>query len=282
MAWEMTPPSGDAVAGRFRQDFLKGRVTGTMRDWLVTWTHRRGPAVRLLCLPPAGGTATQFRDWGGHLRDAVEVVAVELPGRGFHRSEPPVTEMERLVVTLAAEVGHLLDRPYAIFGHSVGALIGLELAHALRGGGHPEADALFAAACRAPDAFYSRPHRAEPTDDELLAALSESGGVSAAILENPKYRQMLLGALRADVTLSERYRPADREPLTCPVFAYWGAADSGVPQGRVAGWRNETRGRFVSRMFSGGHFFPVDQRKLLLRALQDDLVSAVPGHGIMG
>ncbi|TDC86445.1 alpha/beta fold hydrolase [Actinomadura sp. 7K507] len=253
-----------------------------MRDWLVTWTHRRGPAVRLLCLPPAGGTATQFRDWGERLPDAVEVVAVELPGRGFHRSEPPITEMERLVAALAAEVGHLLDRPYAIFGHSVGALIGLEFAHALRGGGHPEADALFAAACCAPEVFYSRPSRTEPTDEELLAELSESGGVSAAILENPKYRRMLLGALRADVSLSERYRPADREPLTCPVFAYWGAADSQVPQDETAGWRSETRGRFVSRMLPGGHFFPVGQRDALLRVLQDDLVSAVAGQEIAG
>lgn len=253
-----------------------------MRDWLITWTHRRAPAVRLLCLPPAGGAATQFRDWGIHLPDTVEVVAVELPGRGFHRGEPPVTEMERLLTALAAQVRHLVDRPYAIFGHSMGALIGLELAHALRGNGHPEANALFTAACRAPDAYYSFSDRAEPTDEQLLAALSESGGVSAAILENPKYQQILLDVLRADVSLSERYQPPDREPLTCPVFAYWGATDSRTPQDSAAGWRSETRGRFVSRMFPGGHFFPVEQREVLLRVLQDDMVSAVTGQGSTG
>lgn len=240
-------------------------------DWLVTWTARPDAVARLLCLPPAGGSAQQFRPWSRLAPATVEVVAVELPGRGRRRDEPVITEMAALLDALAPAVVPLLDRPLAIVGHSAGALIGTELAHALRDRTGVEPGLLVAAACRSPRAFYGRERVPEPSEAELVDALTRQDGVPAGVLDSPRYRAMFLVPLRGDVALIERHHPAaDRAPLTCPVSAYV-ARDDQVDRAEVDGWRAETTGGFRSRTFPGGHHFVVGYAAEVLTAVCADL-----------
>ncbi|BCY09065.1 thioesterase [Actinoplanes sp. L3-i22] len=239
--------------------------------WLVTWAPRPAATLRLLCLAPAGGAATAFRDWPAELPPHVEVVAVELPGRGLRHREAPPAAMEPVVAELCAAVRPLSDRPLAVFGHSLGALIGLELAHGLRAAGLPEPRLLTVAACPAPQRAYARPRRPEPSEQELVAALREQGGVPARILADDRYRARLLGPLRADVALVETFTPPRRPPLTARLHAYWAADDAGAGAAEVAGWQAETSGDFGTRRFPGGHLFPVSARAQLLGELAGDL-----------
>jgi surfactin synthase thioesterase subunit len=92
------------------------------------------PPVRLVCLAHAGGSAMLYRRWVQRLPRGVQVVLLELPGHGSRCRLPAHTEWLGLIDMLLDEVTDQLDDdvPFAVFGHSMGALVGFELIHALR------------------------------------------------------------------------------------------------------------------------------------------------------
>src|SRR6185437_11668624 len=103
--------------------------------WLPTVRPWSRAAVRLVCFPYAGGGASMYRDWAGAMGDSIEVWPIQLPGREARFCEPAFTRLAPLVEGLADAVGPHLDRPFALFGHSLGALVAFELARLLHGEG---------------------------------------------------------------------------------------------------------------------------------------------------
>src|SRR5690348_12875642 len=104
----------------------------------------------LVCLPYAGGSTAAFRSWETALADAIELWRVQLPGRGARIAEPPYTRLRPLVRALAQVLQSATDRPYALFGHSMGALLAYEVALALRADGRPPPRRLIVSGHRAP------------------------------------------------------------------------------------------------------------------------------------
>src|SRR5208337_878151 len=100
------------------------------------WISCRNPGpktrLRLFCFPYAGAGALIFRNWSDALPRDIEVCPIQLPGRGTRLTEPPFTKLSCLVEALTRALIPLLDRPFAFFGHSLGALIGFELARQIR------------------------------------------------------------------------------------------------------------------------------------------------------
>lgn len=196
-----------------------------------------------------------FRHWGAGMPDGVEVCPIELPGRGTRRGERCVTSMSALVETIAMEIGPLLDLPFAIFGYSMGGLLGFELARALRRLYGREPAALLVAAQNAPSIPLERPTARRSTDEELGAALHRSGGMSEEALANARFMRAFLPVLRADYTLVDAYSYAPERPLRCPIHLYTGTEDALVSRPGRSEWRRETIGDFVVHRFPGGHYF---------------------------
>ncbi|HEX2079482.1 MAG TPA: thioesterase domain-containing protein [Longimicrobium sp.] len=240
------------------------------------WITRPRPSprarLRLLCLPHAGGGASSFRGWADALPPEVEVCPVQLPGRENRVAEPAFDRVPPLVEALADAVEPLLSLPFALFGHSNGALIGFELARTLRARGRPGPAHLFASGRRAPDLPSGRPPTHHLPDAEFLAELQALGGVPAQILEHPELLAMLLPTLRADVAIHETYAFHEEPPLASPITAYGGLADPRVSREQLEGWGRHTAGPFVMRLFPGGHFYLQEQqRTAVLRTLAADL-----------
>src|SRR5262245_6534617 len=126
------------------------------------------PGVRLFCFPYAGGGATIYNGWSGILPNQVEVCAVLLPGRGNRMMEPAVTEVGALVRALAEALENSLDRPFAFFGHSMGALICFELARHLRERGGPRPVHLFVSGRHAPQLPNTQRIVHDLPEDEFL------------------------------------------------------------------------------------------------------------------
>src|SRR5262249_42750474 len=105
--------------------------------------------IRLFCFPYAGSSAQIFHGWQQDLPRTIEVTPVHLPGRGKRIREKPFTELTALAEVLTGEISPHVDKPYALFGHSLGAIIAFEVARGLRRRGLPLPRRLFVSGCRA-------------------------------------------------------------------------------------------------------------------------------------
>jgi acyl-CoA synthetase (AMP-forming)/AMP-acid ligase II/surfactin synthase thioesterase subunit/acyl carrier protein len=214
---------------------------------------RPSTAVRLLCLPYGGGQAAVYRRWQDMVPSHVEVCPVELPGRGERMSEVPFTRMEPLVSELKRSLD-LDDRPFAIFGHSLGGLIAFELARALRATGKPQPDHLFISAIGAPGTLSVRPAHRYASDEQLKQELRTLGGTPEEFLEDEVVMKMTLSLLRADLSVLKTYEYHQEPPLAVPITVFGGTSDQACPPSALDGWRDESaKARF--QFFPGGHFF---------------------------
>ena len=230
------------------------------------------PQLTLLCLPYSGASAMVYSRWRRKLPQWLTLQPVELPGRGARYGEPLQTDMRRLALQLAHEQQATLKTPYALFGHSMGALLACEMAHAFRALGCPEPVALFASGTAAPTlrADYDRGFAQPRTDAELIEQLRTLNGTSEEILANEELMGLTLPVLRADFLLCGRFTPIQRPLLKCPVHVLGGKADRATTE-QLIGWSQETHGSFSVDMFAGGHFFIHEQEARVLRVIKDQL-----------
>lgn len=227
--------------------------------------------LRLFCFPYAGGGASVYRRWTTELPAWIELCAVQPPGREERIGVAPIADLTRIVDDVADAMTPLLDRPFAIFGHSLGAALGYETARVLARRGAPEPLLLVVSGHRAPHAPRVRPPIYALPDAEFLDAIFRLDGTPADVLQSEELVALLLPALRADFTLADTYEPSSSQPLACPVRALGGAGDPFVSEAALAAWAEVTRGAFGMRMFAGGHFYLNTQRGRLIAYLVREL-----------
>lgn len=240
--------------------------------WIVRARPNPRARLRLFCLPYAGGGASTYRGWPAHLPADIEVIAVQLPGREERLREPAFTRAPELCQRLVAVLAPYLDRPFALFGHSMGGLVAFELTRQLRAEGRLPVRLLVSAHC-GPRKAYCLPPVSTMSDRDLLGMLRRMGGTRDEVLDDGDVMKLMLPLLRADLSICESYRYAAAEPLACPISAFGGILDEYVRRADVLAWAAETRGGFQARMFPGGHFFLDDARPRLLQAIADDLTA---------
>lgn len=242
--------------------------------WLRTWHAPGTPRLRLLCLPPAGGAAHLYRHWAAHLPEGTEVSAVELPGHGSRLQETPRTRMADLVDGIESALDTLAPLPLVVFGHSMGAVVGLELARSLRHHRGVLVRGLVAAASPAPAAPAPRrwANGTRTADEDLLDLLDQCAGLPPELREHPQFLRLYLPVLRADLEVLARHRPRREQPLPCTLRVYTGADDPLVTPGDAWPWTDaETTGDRAAHTFPGGHFFLHDDPHPVLRQLARDL-----------
>jgi len=210
--------------------------------------------LRLFCLPYAGGSSATYLPWAQLLDARIELVMIDPPGRSRRLLETPFSRVDDLVDALAPEMLALLDRPYALFGHSNGALVAFELARRLRDLQRPPA--LFLASAKA------APRRIDETegwhflpDAELLAAMRQAGYVSSEFLDEPQLAALFLPVLRADFALGETYLHRPAAPLPCALAMLAGHEDASLDEQDQVAWRDEFAGPASFHPLPGGHLF---------------------------
>lgn len=247
------------------------------RRWLVA-DPRPGPfGARLLLLPHAGGGANTFRAWPQLLPAGIEARALQLPGRERRFGEPPLTDMAALVDACLPAIAPLLDRPYAILGHSMGACIGHALIHRLQVRGLRLPALFIAAGHDAPTHARLRPVLHALPDAEFLEALRGLGGTPPEVLANQELLDLLLPMLRADFAVIASYRPAPAR-FPCPILALAGSEDTETTPEGLTAWRACTSAGAELATVPGGHFFIEEQRAGVLGLV----LAAMRRHGIGG
>src|SRR5579883_2155511 len=125
-------------------------LLSTDSPWRVCFKPNPQARLRLFCFPYAGGAASIYRLWPQLLPETIEVHAIQLPGREGRLLEPTYVRLAPIIDEVTQAIAPLLDRPFALFGHSLGALLAFELARQLRRLQRPQPIHFFASARRAP------------------------------------------------------------------------------------------------------------------------------------
>ena len=227
--------------------------------------------LRLFCLPYAGAGAAVFHEWTSLLPRSIHVCPFQLPGRETRLAEPPYTSMAPLVEELASAVDAYLDKPFALFGHSLGGVIAFELARALRRRGRTLPLRLFVSASRPPHRAAASPIAGLPADLFLSAVQQRYDGIPSEVLQSREWLDLVLPILRADHEMIETYRCGDEAPLACPISAFGGADDPAVRRDDLMEWNRYTTRSFDASILPGGHFYIRDSRRALLRTIEDRL-----------
>ena len=258
---ETTPPSPDQVVPDIR----------TQGAWVQVITARPHPRLRLIVFPYAGGGPRMALGWGDFLPRDVEVIAVQLPGRGVRLAEPALDSVVDMAEGVSTALRDELLEPYALYGHSLGALVAFEVARRAAWQGDPPPVHLFAGACRAPQLPRTTPALHELPESELLGELANLGGTPAEVLADSDLMAAMLPTLRADFRAGETYRYRPGPKLACPITAIGGSNDHTVSPADLDAWRAQTDAEFRRVELDGDHFFVDNRRTELLAVLRDEL-----------
>ncbi len=222
--------------------------------WLIRAPNPDAP-WRLFCFSCAGGSAADFLPWRSSLAPRIDVCPVQLPGRGSRLREAPMLSPAAVVDAALDALREHLDRPFACFGHSLGALLAFEFARRCRALGLREPSRLIVSGCGAP----SVGHASEPLhlmdDRALIAALRRYNGTPAEVLDNAELMEWVLPVIRADFALVANYAYRPLPPLDLPLTVLSGRDDCHVDADMVAAWRTETTAACDLHWFDGDHFF---------------------------
>lgn len=229
--------------------------------------------ITLFCFASAGDVASDlFSGWGEALGDDVAVVPVDYPGRGLRTDDSPV-ETARHLVDDAIDFIRRTRRggdSWALFGHSLGALVAYEVASELGSSGLSGELLALIASGRRPPGDPSTVRISELDDVELIDRAASWGGIPRDFLARSSLRPLIVERLRRDLRFGES-QIAVGPPLSCPVIVLGGAADPLVEVDSLARWDGATRATATVHLFDGDHFF--------LRSRADE-VTAVVGHAL--
>ncbi|MEW1691792.1 thioesterase II family protein [Streptomyces sp. NPDC091265] len=243
------------------------------------WIRRFHPApeapARLVCFPHAGGSATYYFPVSRALSPAIDVLAIQYPGRQDRRNEPCVEDIEQLADLVVEELRPWGDVPLTLFGHSMGATLAFEVARRLEASGTPPRT-LFASGRRAPSRVREETvHLAD--DDRLIADIAQLSGTDSAVLGDPEILRMILPAIRSDYKAAETYRFRPGPPLGLDVVTLVGDDDQQVTVEEAASWRTHTTASFELKVFPGGHFYLDSQVAPVLDLIRSRMSAATVG-----
>lgn len=228
------------------------------------------PVIDLYCLPCAGASATMYLRWRRVLPAWINVVPVELPGRGMRIGEPFVEDFQALVGQICSEIARGANNRWAIFGHSMGALLAYGVTSHLHSVRAVMPAVLFASGSPAPSLRDSDRFPDTNDDAALIADLRKQGGTPQEVFDSPELLRLTLDTLRADYRVCKTFAYRRNAPLPLPVQVFAGRHDDIEPH-RIEAWWDEADESFALNWFDGGHFFIREHEKQVLRIVERSL-----------
>ncbi|ELP61736.1 alpha/beta fold hydrolase [Streptomyces turgidiscabies] len=226
--------------------------------------------LNLYCLPYAGCSARVYDRWKASAPEFLNVIPVELPGRGSRCTDRPISSLPELLDDLSASIdadGHV---PYVLFGHSFGAILAYELGKRLISDGLPGPRSLMVSACRPPHLATPEVPVFDRPDRDFRNRLRELRGTLPELLENEELMELYIPVIRADYSILDNYRSDDSADIGCPIFALYGSADDDANGTVIGQWDAYTRASFSAHEIPGDHFF--------LHSAEGEIVSRISAH----
>jgi medium-chain acyl-[acyl-carrier-protein] hydrolase len=232
-------------------------------------------AVALVCIPYAGGSAAMFRSWVKSIPE-LDIHALALPGRGARLEAAPFTSIEPLVASACEAIVAACTLPFALFGHSMGALIAFEAARLLRRSFDLQPVHLYVSGFRAPHLIDPRPALYDLPRNEFVEEIRRIGAPTFDPDKYPELIELMLPTLRADFRVVQTYKYGEAPALNCPITAFGGRADPEVAEWQLSEWRQHTNGPFSISLHGGNHACIVTDPREIQRRIGRDLAGVRP------
>jgi medium-chain acyl-[acyl-carrier-protein] hydrolase len=249
--------------------------------WITRIGTRPNAGRRLFCFPHAGSGAAAYRKWASCIPDRLDINIINLPGRERRINERPFTDLKSAIRILANELANEFEQPFALFGHSVGALLAFELArHLARSGIIPIY--LVVSGRASPRLSPGRQLVHELPNEQLIETVrNQYGGITESLVREPGLLDLVVPILRADLQLAETYEYIWAQPLSCPIAAIAGQSDHTIDTEGLAAWRNETTSSFTAARLAGGHFYLLADPRRVTTFIADLIDSLSPLGDLM-
>lgn len=237
--------------------------------WYRIYQPRPMASQRIILLPHASGSASFFRQWVTKFPYSVEVVSVQYPGREDRLAEAMIDNMPELIQQLTPAIASKLDKPYILFGHSMGGAVAYELYRSIARSQLPLPEHLVISAIEPPSRHHGgNLHKQD--DTALKAELKRLNGTGVDLDAFPELAEMVLPLMRNDYHLIETYTPElPTEPIDTPITVMVGDSDDELQLGDAEAWQQETTNTFDQHVFPGGHFYLILEKTAVIQTLLD-------------
>lgn len=244
-------------------------------NWFVIPSPNPDAQVRLFCFSYAGGSAASYISWASSLPGFVELICIQLPGRGTRLFEPPCSTMDELIPALSAQVMPLLTKPYAFFGHSLGGRVAFELILALKESGKPEPAHFFISASRAAHLVGSSDPIHHLDDQGFITGLRRLNGTPETVLQDAELMDLLMPMLRADFGISETYISTNTALLGCDYTLLSGTEDQMIHVDLISPWHKHFSSDGALISLPGNHFYVDEEPEQLTRIIAETLEKSI-------
>lgn len=237
-------------------------------------------SIPLLCLPYAGGSAQVYKKWSRQLDPSIQLIPIELAGRGSRMSEPLYEDIHEAVKDILHLIRDYAQNQYALFGHSMGCLIAYELIHSIHAAGLKLPSVVFMSGYGVPHSSHVNRELYQLPDKAFIEEVLSLGGTSAELFEHKELRDVFMPILRADFKLVGTYKPEVKPPLPLNLIVMNGSEDSSL-YGTSEDWQSQTTETCKIVNFKGGHFFIHEREQQVVSLLNDTLLRTWAGKEII-
>lgn len=241
--------------------------------WVDYYTEKKETAYRIFCLPFAGGAASKYSLWKKYMPNDIEIVPIQIPGRESRIKEP----LEKDLVCLGDKIAEVIrdfesdGKPFAIFGHSMGGILGFEVTKKL------EEQECFPQICFISSidciSLKNTPSIDALDDQQMLAFISQYGAAEdlTELQKYPKFFQIFMRIIRGDFIMLQNYTINKKIKISTPIYAFYSDEDTVVNKKSMTEWKKMTKNSFGCRCFSGNHFYLFDKSKIVI----DEIISCI-------
>jgi surfactin synthase thioesterase subunit len=231
--------------------------------------------IKLFCFPYAGGSSVVFNKWKQYLEPNIELIPIELAGRGKRINEALYKDVSELIEDVYKLVcKEINDSPYVLFGHSMGGMIAYQLGQKLKENNYRAPLHIFFSGKEAPhlkkndEIIY---HLLD--EDEFKKEVIKLGGTPPEFFEYPELMELLLPLLKNDFKLAEtEIHNGQINPFDCNITVLLGKEED-LTSEECDGWKKHTKKKCTIHYFEGGHFFLHDETEQITWMINNTLLS---------
>lgn len=229
--------------------------------------------IKLFCLPYAGGSAVVFKKWIQYLDKDIELIPIELSGRGKRIGEPLYQDVMAATEDVFQQIKNEINySSYCFYGHSLGAMISYELAQKIRKQNIRQPVHIFFSGRRAPHVDLEEEKKYHLMDNnEFRDELLDLGGTPKELFEHPELLELFLPILKNDFRIAETYVKSDHiDPLESDITVMLGKQDD-LTLVKSEEWKLHARNDCDIHYFEGDHFFINDQPENVVDIINNKL-----------